>query len=663
MIVFTLCCLLALAESRSLPPEIPSGETESDINNQPPEKITTTTTTTTTIAALPPSPPTTKSPLAKKPPKQIPTRIPKKEHRVDKEIEEVEDFDVEIIEDKEIKLNADSFVNYYVAAGERVEIFPSELNTVIGFSIIPPPVVKFDRALQLLKIVENSQNQNIIRFNLDPSSILSGTATNVNKTYEITKNTLKSLYSSVEFIRKYFSGRTPTLAVKPACNIEIPWVGASEQIEAALASIAATDKVNEIINKGFTLNGKGGLVPGTTRPGAKNEGISLIATQSTIYEVNYRLERLSQEVMEYLTNLEQLMNKIIPPKFLVALETATTCTEKRTQDIPSVTNCEMGRRKAICYVEILQKGEGEIAHELIPIPYHHEGKTLRLEFPPNTVFKKNTGLILDISSCERHAEIVRCSNAQFEADECLEQVNKGKVLKEIPSACKVVRVAPARPLIIPVDSGHLIAQQNDQAVVIQYGDTSITDDPVIISNSRPFEVTYGKEKIKVPSFRHNPLDVAFSPRGNFTLLVEALDLLPWQEYWEKFIPIDARQLMLIIVAAIQIMTLGPCMLGYLDLLFSCIGFELIPRPERRWFKRYRLRRDDSYYDDSIANRDEISLPMMPRRNSMSSHHSRMSRRSLASLASNHSDLSPSAAQSLNRIRTIRALQNHYDSGY
>ena len=72
-----------------------------------------------------------------------------------------------------------------------------------------------------------------------------------------------------------------------------------------------------------------------------------------------------------------------------------------------------------CRVQGLQIGSGEQAYKLIPIPYHWNNRTLQVEFADNLVFKKGSGLILDISTCDKIQDAFRCDNLDFEANSCL----------------------------------------------------------------------------------------------------------------------------------------------------------------------------------------------------------------------------------------------------
>ena len=171
-----------------------------------------------------------------------------------------------------------------------------------------------------------------------------------------------------------------------------------------------------------------------------------------------------------------------------------------------------------CKVQVLQKGSGEQAHKLVPIPYHSDNRTLQVKFADDLVFKKGSGLILDISKCDKIQDAFRCDNPDFEANSCLEDLESGTSLDEIPESCKVIEIPADRPLLVPVEKGHLIAQRSDVPLAIKYGDKSFSDNPVIISNKKEVAVTFGKEKIKIPPFLQNATDAYFPPVGNYSIL-------------------------------------------------------------------------------------------------------------------------------------------------
>ena len=181
----------------------------------------------------------------------------------------------------------------------------------------------------------------------------------------------------------------------------------------------------------------------------------------------------------------------------------------------------------------------------------------------------------------------------FEANSCLEDLEAGTSLDEIPDSCKVIEIPVDRPLLVPVQKGHLIAQRSYVPLAIEYGDKTIPDNPVIISNKKEIAVTFGKEKIKIPPFLRNATDTYFPPVGNYSILADAIgyiDWAEWREYWEKFIPINARSILLLLMIFIRFLAFWPCLISGLDLIFCCMGYELIPDNERTLLKRYRVKR-------------------------------------------------------------------------
>ena len=168
--------------------------------------------------------------------------------------------------------------------------------------------------------------------------------------------------------------------------------------------------------------------------------------------------------------------------------------KKATVDFTSVIGCQLGRRQLHCRVQVLQKGSGEQAYKLIPIPYHSNNRTLQVEFADDLVFKKGSGLILGISTCDKIQDAFRCDNPDFEANYCLEELEARTSLEEVPDSCKVIEIPANRPLLVPVEEGHLIAQRSDVPLAIEYGDKTVPDNPVIISNKKEIAVTFGKQK-------------------------------------------------------------------------------------------------------------------------------------------------------------------------
>ena len=151
-----------------------------------------------------------------------------------------------------------------------------------------------------------------------------------------------------------------------------------------------------------------------------------------------------------------------------------------------------------------------------------------------------------------------------------------------------------------MEKGNLVAQISQQAMVVEYEGRSITQDPFILSNSKPIKITFGSEKITVPPFARNPTNILWKPEGNFSLLEAAMNDIPWREYWESFMPIDSRQMLLLAVAIAQAITMWPSLLKIIYCFMGCFGFALRPPEDRTYIRRYQIGTDPRNVPDLEA---------------------------------------------------------------
>ena len=129
---------------------------------------------------------------------------------------------------------------------------------------------------------------------------------------------------------------------------------------------------------------------------------------------------MSSELREISDHMEMLLNHRVPAGVLTGIEALSECIRKGTQDVTSVSGCRRNKRKIACYLEILQKGDGIVAHRLVALPYMGNRTALKLDFPG--VLFKMPGLIMDVSACTDHQGFLKCHEIQSKANDCLENI-------------------------------------------------------------------------------------------------------------------------------------------------------------------------------------------------------------------------------------------------
>ena len=279
----------------------------------------------------------------------------------------------------------------------------------------------------------------------------------------------------------------------------------------SLDQLGATDAMLKKINDRFQFDESGTVSINSEgkefRPGYSAESFALQSLDSSTATLIQSFEKSLADTISYIKNIEMLINNEVPPSLLVAIEEIPNCIHRNLRELTKVIECNKGRNIIHCKIEVLQRGTGEVANKLVPIPYLKDGKTLKVSFADDSAFKRGSGLILDISECTEEDKTLRCPNSEFEANDCLEIIDNGKVLSELPPSCEVNEVPPSHPLVVQVAEGHLVAQRSEVPMTVEDGGNSIPQGPIIVSNKGAMQITYGREKILVPPFWKNPTDL------------------------------------------------------------------------------------------------------------------------------------------------------------
>ena len=539
----------------------------------------------------------------------------------------------------------------YVAQGAEFEVFGAEkIKTVsIVMNRVGSNRLISEKLNHLIKDLQQNSAQKVVRYNSRPDDSLTKKAQEISSLYSESLEETQILERLLSTISNNFSGGD-RISVSP-CNLTLPLPKILEILEHQINAILATDSTVAQANLAFVEVAEGGELAtkddgSENRPGTATSGLALLALEISLSQIIRRMRNLNFDIRTFSDRAEMMLNHKVPAGVLTGLEALSDCVQKGTQDMAMVKGCLQNRNQVACKLEILQKGEGTEAHRLVPLPYFANGTTLRLDFPGNLVFRM-PGLTMDISTCENRQGFLKCPDANFKANDCLEKVLAGGIIS-LPNSCKVVTVPPSPPLVVPVKRGNLVAQRSKEAMVVEYQGQPITRDPFIVANSKPLEITVGSEKIIVPPFSGNTDDVLLLPEGNFDLLKAALDDIPWREYWESVLPLDFRQILLIAVATAQAITMWPSVIKIVDCLVSCCG--LVPRPhgERTYYRRYQIRSTSRGARDVEAQemdplQEPDSRPITPR-----------------SAMSVNSRYSGASSTSTERYRNQRALDRHLE---
>ena len=548
-------------------------------------------------------------------------------------------------------------INYYVAAGEEIEVFSESDGKIIDLFVFGPPPESSEIANEIVSRLDKSRSQEVIAYNKRRDQYLVQKASEVESNYFRALEITNYIYNRIKLARSYFSGPELFSADLP-CSVSQVWIQSEKRMIDSLDQLEATDAMLEKINKIFQFDELGAVSTNSEgkphRPGYTAESLALQSLDSSSATLIQSFEKILTDTISYIKNIEMLLNNQVPPSLLVAIEEIPNCIHRNLRELTKVIECNRGRNIVHCKIEVLQRGTGEVANKLVPIPYIQDGKTLQVRFADDAVFKRGSGLILDISDCTEEDKTLRCPNPEFEADECLETIDNGKVLSELPPSCEVHEVPPSHPLVVPVAEGHLVAQRSEVPMTIEYGDNSVPQGPIIVSNKGPMQITYGREKITVPPFWRDPSDLVYLPKGNFSILEEAVVSASWEKRWSNFFPVDARLILLLMVVLVQILTIWPCLISWLDIALYFCGYEIVPENERKPFRRYRSKiHSDGSHSGYSDGDDGLQFQLSVRPGSLPSIHSGNNPTSAPS------DMSSRSMSSLDRVRTLRALENRY----
>jgi len=173
----------------------------------------------------------------------------------------------------------------------------------------------------------------------------------------------------------------------------------------------------------------------------------------------------------------------------------------------------------------------------------------------------------------------------YQADNCLEMLQKAN--SSFPAECKVEKAQLGRPIVRRVDGGTLIVQRSKTPLSITYRSKSIPEEAILLANSKPVHLVFGREKIVIPALgRADDSLVIFT--GNFTQLKERYNKLNWVERYYSLIPADLQQIFVLVSLALNGILL--ILAGYklMDIIMSYAGYDLLPMHQRRLTKRYIL---------------------------------------------------------------------------
>ena len=211
------------------------------------------------------------------------------------------------------------------------------------------------------------------------------------------------------------------------------------------------------------------------------------------------------------------------------------------------------------------------------------------------------------------------------------------------------------PRTCPKDRSHY---SSDVPTAVEYGNRAITHDSFVISNEKELEIIYGSEKIKIPPSKL-PEEVLVVNLANYTMVSHILDDLSWEEKWDDFMPIDVRQILLILSISFHVFTgIGP-FFAAMDFIMVRCGYEVRPKTERLLYRRYRSRREHDLLP--LAEMGAIDRFQEPEERNWNKASEERGRRSSASPRSSpYSEISHESENSrmrrLNRLAIARQLQ-------
>ena len=513
----------------------------------------------------------------------------------------------------------------YVLPGTQLELFDENSATQSFFKYPKPlgPIEKNTLIQNKIKLTTYlaemaKQNNLIYAGRMKPPNGISMRAKNLYSDILDISAKLNKIHKVIEHLSEYFMDDTD-YDTDPDCTLTIPSTNLTLGY-ARLEDILEGEKLqNTDTNSKYSTNEDGDreIIKGPNNIPTLTlgqVGNALLHTEIAVDQANRIATELEKDITEEQETIESLVNKRIPPNVLAGMDLTMGCVQKGRQDNIRMEKCAQSENNIICKAEILKRGEGIETYKIVPIPYYKDGKTLALTFPDHLVYKKGTGKTYDITGCHIIGSQARCQGLAIEANACLEElVSRSDILNK---ECEVEEIPENRPLVISTLLGTLVAQQSDTTLVAEYRDRAISQDPFVLDNTDPFEIWYGSERIKIPSIEEGH-DTLMIPKGKFEALNAIAEIKNWREKWEKLLPINQRQILLLSSVALQILLTIPALVSLVDIIMRGCGYDLLPRAQRSVRRRYESRKNSEdpelgetgfFLDDDPSIRSILHTP-------------------------------------------------------
>ena len=284
-------------------------------------------------------------------------------------------------------------------------------------------------------------------------------------------------------LEKYFQGPEADRA-EGDCVLSVPMPNITASMKKAYDLLEEEKMRNFVVNSNIEENGDLlaiKKVEGTDLVSLADQGSALLTTEIAIDRLEKNFQNLEDDLLEKLEMIEALINGKIPPSVLAGMDLKLDCIEKGKRDNIYLQVCHQGRIRIICRAEILREGRGISVNRIIPIPYFKNEKALGLKFQEDLAYKKGSGKTYDISQCTLVGSQAKCPSLVANANSCLEGLISET--RNLSSDCSVEKIPEGRPLIVQTQLGTLVAQRSKTALVAEYKNQAITQDPFIISNS------------------------------------------------------------------------------------------------------------------------------------------------------------------------------------
>jgi len=375
------------------------------------------------------------------------------------------------------------------------------------------------------------------------------------KEFEGNGKALTAMFDKVKKLFEYKSTDAAVASDNRICSVTAPFDLANlwARIEAIKGTFQYTMNV---LDTQYNLNENGKPTTGQIGSGT----FTYCATASQLQELIGDVTAFTQE---YHNDLNSLSNAMIPAKYLSAMDDKS-CVAAAKSELSFIEYCLNTVKGLQCIISVQQRLQMKTATPLVLVPFLSGKASYVLDLGMAKPFTLNGApLVADLEGCTTTGNTISCpDNPTFLPSSCLE-ADLARDVEGIVNYCDFSRHDHHDPLVFNLLAGQtLVAQRSEQPLVLQLGDVTITEDPVLIEHSSNLLVVAGNRTSVVPGDAKIQAPIVHTFAYNATARAHFADSArPLTSLLRKLIPETAQEIIVIILAVAQASMAVPAVLA------------------------------------------------------------------------------------------------------